>query len=101
MSSVRVNPNPLPDVLSSLEKLLQEQQTATLQLSTGSRINQPSDDPAGAAQLVEINASTSVVDSYQRSISSISGELSTADSTLSSVVAALQRAVSLGTEGAN
>lgn len=101
MSSIRVNPNPLPDVLAALENLQQEQQTATLELSTGSRINQPSDDPAGAAQQIEINAQTSQVDSYQRSIGSISGELSTADSTLSSVVSALQRAVSLGTEGAN
>jgi len=101
MSSIRVNPNPMPDLLAALESLQQRQEKATLQLATGSRINQPSDDPAGAAQLVQISDRSSQVDSFQRSISSISGLLSTADSTLSSVVTVLQRAISLGVQGAN
>jgi len=101
MSSIRVNPYSTPDLLAALEQLQQQQSDATLELSTGSKINKPSDDPAGAAQVVQINDLTSQVDSFQRSISSISGELSTADSTFSSLVTTLQRAVSLGVEGAN
>jgi flagellar hook-associated protein 3 FlgL len=50
--------------------------------------------------VVRINDLTSQVDSFQRSISSINGQFSTADSTLSSVVTALQRAISLGVQGA-
>jgi flagellar hook-associated protein 3 FlgL len=91
----------MPDLLAALQRLQAQTNTANLQLASGSKINQPSDDPAGAAQLVEINAQSSQVDSFQRSISSVNGLLSTADSTLSSVVIVLQRAISLGVEGAN
>jgi flagellar hook-associated protein 3 FlgL len=87
--------------LAALEKLQRQQNTATLELGTGSRINQPSDDPAGAAQLIQISDQNSQGDSFQRSIASLSGQFSTADATLASVVTALQRAISLGVEGAN
>jgi flagellar hook-associated protein 3 FlgL len=101
MSSIRVNPLQMPDLLAALEQLQRQQSNITLELATGSSINQPSDNPAGAAQIVKINDLSSQVDSFQRSISSISGQFSTADSTLNSVVTALQRAISLGVEGAN
>ena len=101
MSTIRVNPDILPDLLSALEQTRQQQQTATIELATGSRINQPSDDPAGAAQMVANRDQTSQADTFLRSISSVNGLLQTADSTLSSVVTALQRAISLGIEGAN
>jgi flagellar hook-associated protein 3 FlgL len=101
MSSIRVNPFPMPDLLTALEQLQQQQDTATLQLSTGSTINRPSDDPAGAAELVEIQNLSEQNDSFQRSVSSLNGLFSNADSTLNSVETALQQAISLGTEGAN
>jgi flagellar hook-associated protein 3 FlgL len=101
MSSIRVNPNMLPDLLSALQQTRQQENTATLQLASGSRINKPSDDPAGAAQMISNRDQSSQADSFLRSITSVSGLLQTADSTLSSVVTALQRAISLGTEGAN
>jgi flagellar hook-associated protein 3 FlgL len=101
MSSIRVNPYPMPDLLAALQQLQQQQSNATLELATGSSINKPSDDPAGAAQLTKINDLSSQVDSFQRSISSITGQFSTADSTFSSVVTVLQRAISLGVEAAN
>ena len=101
MSSIRVNPNILPDLLSSLAQTRQQQETATMQLATGSRINQPSDDPAGAAQMVSNRDQSSQTDSFLHSIGSVNGLLQTADSTLSSVVTALQRAISLGVQGAN
>ena len=101
MSSIRANPFPMPDLLAALEHLQQQQNTATLQLGTGSKINQPSDDPAGAAEMVQINDLSSQLDSFEHSISSVSGLLSSADSALNSVVTVLQRAISLGVEGAN
>jgi flagellar hook-associated protein 3 FlgL len=91
----------MPDLLAAVESLQQQQDTATLELSTGSRINRPSDDPAGAAELTRMHDLEQRVDSFESSSGSINGVLSTADSTLSSVVTALQRAISLGTEGAN
>jgi flagellar hook-associated protein 3 FlgL len=91
----------MPDLLAALENLQQQQNTATQELSSGSSINKPSDNPGGAAELTRINDLSTQVDSYQRSISSISGQFSTAGSTLDSVVTVLQRAISLGVEGAN
>ena len=101
MSSIRVNPNILPDLLAALQQTRQQEGTATLQMATGSHINQPSDDPAGAAQLVLNHDQSGQADTFLRSITSVNGQLQTADSTLSSVVTALQRAISLGVEGAN
>ena len=101
MSATRVNPFPVPDLLAALEQLERQQTTATLELGSGSRINQPADDPAGAARLIQLSDLNSQVDSFQRSISSINGVLATADSTLGLVGTALERAISLGVEGAN
>jgi len=101
MSATRVNPYPLPDLLSALEQLQKQQQTASQQLATGSTINSPSDNPTGAAELSQLANQGSQVDSFQQSVGSVNGLLSTADSTLNSVVTALQRAISLGVEGAN
>jgi len=101
VSSIRVNPYPLPDLLAALADTQQQQNTSSLDLATGTRINKPSDDPAGAAQMVSNKAQSSQADTFLRSITSLNGLLQTADSTLNSVVTALQRAISLGVEGAN
>jgi flagellar hook-associated protein 3 FlgL len=101
VSSIRVNPNPLPDLLSALGDVQQQVDTATEQLASGRRINRPSDDPAGAAVVAGILDQSSRVDSFQQSSGTILGQLQTADSTLSSVVTALQRAITLGVQGAN
>jgi flagellar hook-associated protein 3 FlgL len=101
MSSIRVNPYVLPDLLAALGNTRQQADTASVELATGSRINKPSDDPEGAAQLISNHDQSSQADSFLRSISSVSGLLQTADSTLGSVVTVLQRAISLGVEGAN
>lgn len=98
---MRVNPYFVNDVLNSLAQTQQQEQTALQQLSTGQRINKPSDDPAGAAVTAQVLDQTSQADSYLQSIGSVNGQLQTADSTLSSVVTALQRAISIGVEGAN
>jgi flagellar hook-associated protein 3 FlgL len=98
---MRVNPNAMPDMLFALSQTEQQQNNELLQLSTGRRVNQPSDDPAAEAQLIENNADASQVDSFQQSLASINGQFQTADSTLSSMETQLQRAITLGTEAAN
>ena len=98
---MRVNPNIMPNLLASMNEALQQEQTAVLQLSSGQRINRPSDDPAGAATLARIQDRSSQADSFLRSMGDVQGQYQTADSTLNSVVLALQRAISLGVEGAN
>jgi flagellar hook-associated protein 3 FlgL len=98
---MRVNPNITPDVLNALARTRSEERTALTQLSTGRRVNVPSDDPAAAAVLVVNRAQAARADQFLRSIAGVRLQLQTADSTLNSVVLALQRAISLGTEGAN
>ena len=98
---MRVNPNPLPDLLSAISQTQQQINQDLEQISSGQTINRPSDNPAGAAMLVRNAGQTAESDQFLRSISGLSGELQNADSALSSVVTALQRAISLGTEGAN
>jgi flagellar hook-associated protein 3 FlgL len=97
---MRVNPNPTLDLLDSLSRTRREEQDAMLELSSGRRVNSPSDDPAAAAVLVQNHARSEQTDQFKRSASSLNYQFQTVDSTLNSVVLALQRAISLGVEGA-
>jgi len=98
---MRINPNPYPDLLVALQQTQQQINIDLQEISTGQSVSVPSDNPAAAALLVQNAGQTSEADQFLRSISSVQGEMSNADSTLSSVVTALQRAISLGVEGAN
>jgi flagellar hook-associated protein 3 FlgL len=91
----------MPDLLEALNQSQLETQQAMLEISSGRSVNQPSDNPTAAALLVENNDQATFNSGYLQSIGTVQGQLSTADSTLSSVVSALQRAISLGVEGAN
>lgn len=98
---MRVNPNTMPDLLAALNQSELETQQAELEISSGRSVNVPSDNPTAAALLVENNDQATFNAGYLQSLTAVQGQLSTADSTLSSVVTALQRATSLGIEGAN
>lgn len=98
---MRVNPNPYPDLLADIGQTQQEIQTDEQEIATGQTVNLPSDDPAGAATLVQNASQTSEADQFERSLGSIQGEMQNGDSALDSVVTALQQAITLGTEGAN
>jgi flagellar hook-associated protein 3 FlgL len=98
---MRVNPNPYPDLIAEVGLTQQQVNTDEEEIASGLSVNVPSDNRAAAAALVENAAETAQADQFQRSIGSIQGEIQSADSTLSSVVTALQQAIDLGTEGAN
>ncbi len=98
---MRINPNPLPDLLSALSKTEQQINSDLQQTASGQSVNVPSENPANAAMLVRNAGQTAEADQFLRSISSITGEMQTADSALNSVVSVLQRAISLGVEGGN
>jgi flagellar hook-associated protein 3 FlgL len=98
---MRVNPNPMPDLMAALNQTELEEQQAELQISTGLSVNEPSDNPTAAALLVENNDQATLTSGYLQSISVVQGQLSTADSTLNSINTALQQALSLGVEAAN
>jgi len=96
---MRVNPNPIADILASIALDQQIQETALAQLASGRRVNLPSDDPAAAATLSLNHAQASQDDQFLQVISGVSARLQVADSTIGSVVSSLDRAISLGIEG--
>ncbi len=71
------------------------------QLSTGKRINSPSDDPTGAAQLVGLSESTKITAQYQDNILAARTRLEMEDTALGSVGDALQRIRELTVAGLN
>lgn len=98
---MRLTPDTSTILLNALATADRAQQRALLQLSTGKRVNVASDDPAAAAIQAQIANRSLSCDQYLRSIASVAGELQTADSALSSCVTSLQRAITLGVQGAN
>jgi flagellar hook-associated protein 3 FlgL len=98
---MRVNPNPYPDILAAAAQTQQQINTDEQEISTGLSVNVPSDNPSASAVLVQNAEQTAQADQFQRSIGSVQGEIQSADSTLQTVTATLQQAITLGVEGAN
>jgi flagellar hook-associated protein 3 FlgL len=98
---MRVNPNFTQDILADLYTSQNQEDITLQQLSTGQLINMPSDNPAGAAEMVQNQNQQAQTDQFLQNTSSVEGLLQTADSTLSTVVEAVNQAISLGTQGAN
>lgn len=71
------------------------------QLSTGKRINQPSDDPVGAARALDMSHLIADSAQYQRNITSANGRLGLEDQTLSNTGNVLQRVRTLLLQAAN
>ena len=99
--SIRLDPNPLPDLLAAIQQSEQNLNTATQQVASGRRVNQLSDDPAASASIVLNHNQASQDDQFLQNAATLQPQLQVADSSLSDVVTALTRALSLGTEGAN
>jgi flagellar hook-associated protein 3 FlgL len=98
---MRVNPNFAADMVSQVNQAQQNANDAALQLSSGRRVNQPSDDPAAAAAMVNENSYYKSVDQFTANSDTLTNVLNTGSSTLASAVTLLQKALTLGTEGAN
>ena len=98
---MRVNTNLVPDILAALQQSQSTLNTALQQVSTGKSVNEPSDNPAAAADMVQNTIESSNVDQYTKNVTGELSMVQSADSALSSVVTSLTQAVSLGTEGAN
>jgi flagellar hook-associated protein 3 FlgL len=98
---VRVVPSEMySDLLANLQVDRQSVNQDVVEASSGKSVNNLSDNPLAAGQLVISNAQIADVDQFSYSISTVQGSLNTADSTLNSVVSSLTQAVSVGTEAA-
>lgn len=98
---MRVNPNYSADMVNLMDQAQQAEDNAAQELSTGRRVNLPSDNPSAEAAMIAENSQSASVDQYTANSSSLTDVLNTANSTISSAVTLLQRAVSLGMEGAD
>ena len=98
---IRLDPNLLPSLLTSIQQTLQNETTASQELATGRSVSQLSDNPAAAAALVSNFNQSSADDQYIQNAATLQARFQTADASLSNVVTVLTRAITLGTEGAN
>ncbi len=89
------------NLLQALDQTQQSQNNALTAVETGRRVNQPSDDPVAASLSASNQSQAAQVTQFLQNINSVSGAMQVGDSALSSAVTLLNRAVSLGTEGAN
>lgn len=97
---MRVNPNIVPDILANLQQSQVSLDTSLQQVSTGKSVNQPSDNPAAAAAMVQNTIETGDVDQYTQNVNSALSTVQSASSALSSVITELTQAISIGTAGA-
>jgi len=98
---MRVDPNFITNLASSLDQTQASQQKLSAQLSSGTRFSSISDDPVSAGENVLLLNQIQQDDSFTRSASQVTGQLQVADSALGSVVAQLTKAVSLATSANN
>src|SRR5260370_33912328 len=73
----------------------------TQQITSGSRITKPSDDPIGAAQALSLQESLDQATQYGRNIDQGTAWLNSSDAALGSVTGALHRARELAVQAAN
>jgi flagellar hook-associated protein 3 FlgL len=85
------------DINQALDRLNVTQQ----QLTTGKRINQPSDDPYGASLAIQLNGDLAGLGAYSRNISDGTAWTQTADASLGNIGNIVQRVRELVVEGAN
>jgi flagellar hook-associated protein 3 FlgL len=97
---MRINPDATADLLAQLRYSQASESLALQQLSSGRRVAAPSEDPAAISAMIQDAARRSRDDQYSQGIATIRDSMSIADSSLGSVVVSLQRAISLGIEGA-
>lgn len=71
------------------------------QISSGSKLLSPADDPAGAARALDLNSYDTAIQQYARNISTATSRLGIEDSALSSATTLLQSARTLALEGLN
>ena len=97
ISSVEQFRQGVDNILSQQARLNETQ----LQLSTGKRVNRPSDDPSGSTQLLKLSTLKSKTEQFNRNIDSARHQLQLQESVLSSVNNVLQRVRELTVQANN
>jgi flagellar hook-associated protein 3 FlgL len=82
--------------VANLQRTAQAMAAAQQTATTGKRINVASDDPMGAARVMQSSESLRALDQYKRNIDSATGRLSAEENVLDQITNILQRAKELG-----
>lgn len=98
---MRVDPNYVTNLVSSLDQTQGREQQLTNELSSGMRFSSLGDDPVSAGRNVLLLNQIQQDDSFTQSSSLVTGQLQVADSALGSVVSQLTQAISLATSANN
>ena len=97
ISSVEQFRQGVDNILSQQARLNETQ----LQLSTGKRVNRPSDDPSASTQLLKLSTLKSKTEQFNRNIDAARHQLQLQESVLSSVSNVLQRVRELTVQANN
>lgn len=87
--------------LANLGSLQNQIATTQEQVSSGVRINQPSDDPGEVADVLHLESSLGKVNQVVSNLGQVTGEVNTAETALESATQLMDQVTSLGTQGAN
>ncbi len=98
---MRVDPNYLSNVATSLDLVQGNEQQLVTELSSGVRVTSLGQDPVAAGQNVLLLNQIQQDDSFTASANMVTGQLQVADSALGSVVSQLTQAISLATAANN
>lgn len=96
---MRVNPDQNSGMLTALNRVNQSLTSVLRQLSSGKKIEVPSDNPAGLAALVTVQTADASATQYLSTLKVVRSQMQAADSSLNSVMIAVERALSLGVRG--
>ena len=98
---MRVDPNYVSNLVSSLDQSQANEQQLTAELSSGVSISSLSQNPVASGENVLLLNQIQQDDSFTQSSNLVTGQLQVADSTLGSVVSQLTQAISLATSANN
>jgi flagellar hook-associated protein 3 FlgL len=98
---MRVDPNYVSNLATSLDQTQVTEQQLTAELSSGVRVTSLGQDPVASGENVLLLNQIQQDDSFTQTSSLVTGQLQVADSALGSVVSQLTQAVSLATSANN
>jgi flagellar hook-associated protein 3 FlgL len=84
-----------------LASLREQYHKASVEATTGQRVNAPSDDPVAAADAIRTGSALTQNESFQRNIDLVRGDAEMAEASLAEAGTVLQRALELAMQGSN
>lgn len=98
---MRVDPTYVQQLTAALSQSVAQQQRISSEISSGVRLSGLGDDPAAAAQNVQLSAQIAADNSFTQTATTTTSRMQVADSTLGSVVDQINSAISVATAGNN